>query len=52
MFFLLIREVATTLASENDTLRDQLRQTEKDTLDVVTFMKKQAIEKDADVKYH
>ena len=37
------------LGTENETLRDQLRQTEKDTLDVISFLKKQDIDKDAEV---
>lgn len=39
-----------TLATDNDTLRDQMRQTEKDTIDVISFMKKQDLDKDAEVK--
>lgn len=38
------------MATDNDTLRDQLRQTEKDTLDVVSFLKKQDQDKDVEVK--
>ena len=41
--------MASTLANENETLRDQIRQTEKDTLDVVTYLKKQDVDKDTEV---
>ena len=34
---------------ENEELRDHMRQTEKDTIDVVSFLKKQDLEKDAEV---
>lgn len=37
------------LNTENETLRDQMRQTQKDTLDVISFLKKQDIDKDAEV---
>ncbi len=39
------------MATENDTLRDQMRQTEKDTIDVVSFLKKQDLDKDTEVNY-
>ncbi len=41
--------MAGTLSNENETLRDQMRQTEKDTIDVVTFLKKQDSDKDSEV---
>lgn len=44
------RERVETLATDNETLRDQMRQTEKDTLDVVSFLKKQDVEKDTEVQ--
>ncbi|CAF5076685.1 unnamed protein product [Rotaria magnacalcarata] len=44
------REVVGTLAGENETLRDQLRQTEKDTIDVVSFLKKQDMDKDTEIE--
>jgi len=40
-----------TLATDNEQLRDQMRQTEKDTLDVVAFLKKQDLDKDAEVNF-
>lgn len=47
------RERVGTLSNENETLRDQMRQTEKDTLDVVTILKKQDLDKDTEVNsYH
>ncbi len=39
------------MATDNETLRDQMRQTEKDTIDVVTFLKKQDLDKDTEVNY-
>ncbi len=33
-------------------MRDHMRQTERDTIDVVTFIKKQDIEKDTEVNDH
>jgi hypothetical protein len=56
-YFLYIRSNRDTvgnLTDENGTLRDQMRQTEKDTLDVISFLKKQDLDKDAEVKscYH
>ncbi|CAF1062623.1 unnamed protein product [Didymodactylos carnosus] len=42
------RESSNMLANENETLRDQMRQTEKDTIDVVTYLKKQDIDKDSE----
>ena len=50
--FLFIRERVETLGTDNDTLRDQMRQTEKDTIDVISFMKKQDLEKDTEVNDH
>lgn len=49
--FVFNSERVETLATDNETLRDQMRQTEKDTLDVVSFLKKQDLEKDTEVKY-
>ncbi|CAF2187098.1 unnamed protein product [Rotaria magnacalcarata] len=43
------RDIANSLANENETMRDQMRLTEKDTIDVVTFLKKQDADKDADI---
>jgi hypothetical protein len=43
------RERVDTLATDNETLRDQMRQTEKDTIDVVSFLKKQDLDKDTEV---
>ncbi|CAF3772511.1 unnamed protein product [Rotaria sp. Silwood1] len=43
------RDIAGNLSNENETLRDQLRQTEKDTIDVVTFLKKQDVDKDTQI---
>jgi hypothetical protein len=50
--FVINSEIAGTLSNENDTLRDQMRQTEKDTIDVVTYLKKQDVDKDTEVNYH
>ena len=36
---------------ENEDLRDHMKQIEKDTIDVVSFLKKQDLEKDAEVDY-
>jgi hypothetical protein len=33
-------------------MRDHMHQTEKDTIDVVTFLKKQDVEKDTEVNHH
>jgi hypothetical protein len=33
-------------------MRDHMRQTEKDTIDVVTYLKKQDIDKDTEVDSH
>jgi hypothetical protein len=35
--------------NENEDLRDHMKQIEKDTIDVVSFLKKQDLEKDTDV---
>ena len=43
------RDTAETLGNENDALRDQMRQTEKDTIDVISYMKKQDVDKDTEV---
>lgn len=43
------RDTAETLSNENDTLRDQMRQTEKDTIDVISYLKKQDVDKDTEV---
>ena len=43
------RDTAETLGNENDTLRDQMRQTEKDTIDVISYLKKQDVDKDTEV---
>ncbi|CAF4939276.1 unnamed protein product, partial [Rotaria magnacalcarata] len=43
------RDIANSLANENEAMRDQMRLTEKDTIDVVTFLKKQDADKDADI---
>ncbi|CAF0959226.1 unnamed protein product [Rotaria sordida] len=45
------RGIAGNLANENETLRDQLRQTEKDTIDVVTLLKKQDLDKDSEIEH-
>ena len=42
--------MAETFADENDTLREQMCQTEKDTIDVISYLKKQDLEKDTEVK--
>ena len=44
--------MVSNLNNENGTLRDQMRQTEKDTLDVISFLKKQDLDKDAEVNYY
>ncbi|CAF4366775.1 unnamed protein product, partial [Rotaria sp. Silwood2] len=44
------RDIAGNLVNENETLRDQLRQTEKDTIDVVSFLKKQDLDKDSEIE--
>ena len=44
------RENAKRLMLENDALQTQMFQTERDTIDVVTFLKKQDHDKDAQVK--
>ncbi len=49
-FCVSIRERVDTLAIDNEVLRDQMRQTEKDTIDVVSFLKKQDLDKDTEVK--
>jgi len=43
------REHARKLALENDALQDQVRQTEKDTVDVLGFLKGQDEQKDQQV---
>ena len=37
---------------ENDSLQTQIEQTEKDTIDVITYLKRQDQEKDKQVKQH
>ncbi len=37
------------MANENETMRDHMHQTEKDTIDVVTFLRKQDVDKDSEV---
>jgi hypothetical protein len=39
------------VANENEKFRDHMRQTEKDTIDVVTFLKKQDGDKDSEVTF-
>ncbi len=43
------RDIAGTLAVDNERLRDYMRQTEKDTIDAVTFLRKKDGDKDAEV---
>ena len=43
------RETARYLVVANDTLQSQVQQTEKDTIDVVTYLKRQDQEKDKQV---
>lgn len=43
------RENAQELSTENDLLRNQMQQTELDTIDVITFLKKQDQKKDEQV---
>ena len=43
------RENARRLVLENESLNTQMRQTEKDTIDVVTYLKRQDLEKDKQV---
>lgn len=47
--FLLCRVNAQQLATENELMMNQMRQTENDTIDVVTFLKKEDQRKDAKV---
>ena len=49
LYYLLCREHAKHLALENDALQTQVEQTEKDTIDVVTYLKHQDEEKDKKV---
>ena len=44
------RDIAGVLANENENMRDHMRGTEKDTIEVVTFLKKQDVDKDAEVR--
>jgi len=44
-----LRQHARKLALENEALRDQVRQTEKDTVDVLGFLKGQDEQKDEQV---
>ena len=50
MFLVCLREHARKLALENEALHDQVRQTEKDTVDVVGFLKGQDEQKDEQVR--
>ena len=50
MFLMCLREHARKLALENEALHDQVRQTEKDTVDVVGFLKGQDEQKDEQVR--
>jgi hypothetical protein len=45
----LFRENARRLVLENEGLHTQMAQTEKDTIDVVTYLKRQDLEKDKQV---
>lgn len=47
---LIYRGAAKDLMTENEDLRDHMKQIEKDTIDVVSYLKKQDLEKDAEVK--
>jgi len=49
--FFVFRDIAGSLANDNENMRDHMRQTEHDTIDVVTFLKKQDVDKDAEVNY-
>lgn len=44
------RDIAGVLANENENMRDHMRTTEKDTIEVVTFLKKQDVDKDSEVR--
>ena len=44
------RDIVGSLAHENEAMRDQMHLTEKDTMDVVTFLKKKAADKDEEVE--
>lgn len=43
-------DIAGSLANENEGMRDHMRETEQETIDVVTFLKKQDVEKDSEVR--
>ncbi|CAF4421003.1 unnamed protein product, partial [Adineta steineri] len=43
------RDIASNLAYENESLRDHMRETEHETIDVVTFLKKQDANKDTEI---
>lgn len=43
------RGAAKELMGENEDLRDHMKQIEKDTIDVVSFLKKQDLEKDTEI---
>ena len=46
------RDNARKLLLENDTLQNQVSQTEKDTIDVITYLKRQDQDKDRQVRQH
>ena len=50
MYLFLNRENAKKLMLENDALQTQMFQTERDTIDVITFLKKQDHDKDSQVR--
>ena len=50
--FLIYRENAKHLMLENDALQNQMLQTERDTIDVITFLKKEDAVKDNHVSFH
>ncbi|UJR14692.1 hypothetical protein I4U23_001685 [Adineta vaga] len=43
------RDIANNIAYENEALRDDMRQTEQDTIEVVTYIKKRDTNKDAEI---
>lgn len=50
MFFDVCREHARRLALENEALQNEVLQSEKDTIDVVGYLKRQDEEKDVQVR--
>jgi hypothetical protein len=44
-----VRDIVDALGNDNNTLRDQMCQTEKDTIDVISYLKKEDLEKHAEV---